>query len=553
MLKHYRMAGMVFFVLCSVSAHSAELRAPAAASAVPSASIPASAEVNASTGPSFRIVRYRIDGNTLIDGAAVQTIVQPHTGENCNFETIQAAVDAIYAAYNALGYQTIRVVIPEQAVQDGIVRLRIIESKLKSIVVQGNRYHSSDNVLRTLPDIKVGQIPNSGDVEEDLRLANENYSKQTQVTFRATEVDGEAEGIARVVDREAGRMAMLLDNTGTIPTGKYRLGVLYQNANVLDRDHQFSLIYQTSPNHLSKVRIASTQYRIPMYDWGSILELGAGYSNVNSGLISTAAGNYTVAGSGKNYSGRFIKLLPRIGKFDQRANFGMDQRTFNNNVSFAGTSNQLVPDIVLHPWSLGYEGTLRDAGSELSLGFSRSMNRPSGKDGNVEAFARPGQRLGANPKYIVWRYNLAYSTVSFSNWLMRFQFNGQYTRDALVSGEQFGAGGMESVRGFGERELADDKGKRGSLEIQTPNLGSAEDSILSGTKALVFYDAASLQRNHLLPGEVPSHFISSTGLGFRTALGKKGMMRLDAADVLHGGGVRKKGSKMVHWALSYIF
>jgi len=560
MPKQRRIAGIVFFLLCSVLAHGAELRLPAvearAASGVPASNIPAATapvEDNTSGGLHFRIVRYRISGNTLIDGATLQTIVQPYTGEDRDFDTIQSAVDTIYAAYNNAGYQTVRVIIPEQALEDGIVKLRVIESKLRNIGVQGNRYHGNDNVLNTLSNIKLGQIPNSKDVEENLRLANENYSKQTQVTFRATDKEGEAEGIARVMDKEPGRAAMLLDNTGTKPTGQYRLGLLYQNANVLNRDHQFSLMYQTSPNHLSKVRIASSQYRIPLYDWGAIMELGAGYSNVNSGLIATAAGNYTVAGSGRSYSGRFIKLLPRIGKFDQRANLGMEERVFNNNVNFAGTTTSLVPNIVLHPWSLGYDGTVRDTGTEWSLGFSREMNRPSGKDSDAAAFALPGQRFGANPKYILWRYNLAYSTAFSDNWLMRFQFNGQQTRDALVSGAQFGVGGMESVRGFNERELADDQGKRATLEIQTPNLSLLDGSIWSGTKALWFYDAANLKHNKALLGEALSHNIASTGLGLRTALGKQGMARLDFADVLRGDGVRKKGSKMIHAGMSYLF
>lgn len=501
----------------------------------------------------FRIAGYQVTGNSLLGTERLKTVVKPYTGDGKDFATIQQAVAAIYDAYNAAGYQTVKVVIPEQEMKDGIVRLQVIESRLTTVVVQGNRFFSTRNILNSIPAARKGMVPNSNDISENLRIANENFAKQTQVTFRPGDKEGEVEGVARVTDKESGRFITMLDNTGTTETGRARLGVVYQNTNVMDRDHQAMVMYQTSPQHLSRVKVFSAQYRIPLYDWDSYLDFGGGYSSVNSGTINTAAGNYSVAGSGRNYNLRLTRLLPRIATYDQRLGFGFDSRRFNNDVKFAGTSMSLVPSIEVHPLSLVYQGALRDAGQSWDVTVSYVKNRPYGTLGNAAAFSQPFQRYRANPYYSLWRLGVNYGYVFASEWATRIQFSGQQTRDALVPGEQFGAGGVESVRGFNEREQSNDIGRRASMEILTPGKSGPEGGWLTGAKGAVFYDWATLKRNLPLPGEAVTSTLSSAGVGLRFALGKQGSAKLDAAQVIKGDGVRKSGSRMIHAALIYAF
>ena len=130
---------------------------------------------------------------------------------------------------------------------------------------------------------------------------------------------------------------------------------------------------------------------------------------------------------------------------------------------------------------------------------------------------------------------------------------GQETRYALISGEQFGAGGVDSVRGFHERVLSNDKGRRVSIELQTPELASKYDLKDIKLRALVFYDAARLKRNKALPGEDSTQAISSFGIGLRGSLKKSLALRLDCGVVNEGGGVESSGSKMVHASIVAYF
>lgn len=98
-----------------------------------------------------------------------------------------------------------------------------------------------------------------------------------------------------------------------------------------------------------------------------------------------------------------------------------------------------------------------------------------------------------------------------ADWHLRIAIDGQYTHDALVSGEQFGIGGQDSVRGFDERELTNDRGNRATLEIQTPNFDE-QFGPGAAARALVFADQGWLRRNQPLPGEVVRSHLASVGV-----------------------------------------
>ncbi len=553
MFRLYCSIGLV--VLCAAGMAYAEEAAvsPAVAQAAPTTS----SETTSAEAPDvlhFSIVRFQIDGNTLIDSDRLQWAVHPYIGEKQDFESIQNAVSAIYEVYLDAGYQTVKIVIPEQAIQEGVVKLQIVESTLQQLRVQGNKFFSEANVLRSLVAARVGTVPDAKAIGENLRLANENFAKQTQITFRPTEQEGQAEGIVRVVDRNPKRAFALLDNTGTATTGRYRLGLVFQHANLADLDDQFTFLYQTSPSQPGQVTILNAQYRLPLYDHNAFVEIGAGYSNVDSGTINTAAGSYTVSGSGSSYTWHFIKPLPRFGEVDQRLNFGFDTRRFHNNVRLVGLANSLVPGIELHPLSLSYQATAQ--GEELGWNAAATLvrNIPLGDgSGGTAAFKLPGQRSDANPNYTILRFNAGLSRTTESEWLYRVQMNAQLTSDALVAGEQFGAGGAESVRGFEERELSNDKGYRVSLEAQTPVLFNEEEGFFLRGKGVIFTDAAGLSRNKPLPGEATASHISSFGVGLRSGFSKKGTARLDLADVIEGGGVRQAGKLRLHVGVIYLF
>lgn len=504
--------------------------------------------------PHFTIQQYLIEGNSKVSTAQLNASVLSFTGEGKDFSTIESAVEAIRKAYKASGYEAVRVSIPKQEIDDGIVRLQVTEATISNVLIQGNKYFDEANLRHSLPALQNGEMPNIKKLGINLQLTNESFAKQTQVTFRQGQDPRTVEAVVNVADDQPWHAAISLDNTGTTDTGDWRLGFAYMNANMFNRDHTFSAQYVTSPDHLSDVEIFGLSYRIPLYSLGDAIELSASHSSVNSGVVNTTAGTYGISGSGDSFGAHYIYLLPRVADWDQRLNMGVDYRHFSNSVKLqGGAGDSLVPDLEIHPISLSYIGSVRGQDREWGGGISLHHNIPGGQDGKASDLQQVGARPQANPTYSLVRYDAHITQSLPAAFKVHAEFSGQYTKDALISGEQFGIGGSSSVRGFHERVIANDYGHQASVELHTPDFGHLIKTGKIKLSALAFYDFAVARRNHAALGEATQNHISSAGFGIRSSIGTRTNLRFDIAKVLDDDTIGNDGDVRAHVNLMVLF
>src|SRR5215469_3110044 len=90
-------------------------------------------------------------GSHLLPVRDVERAVYPHLGPGRDIEAVKQASDALEKAYKDAGYGTVFVDIPEQTVEDGIVRLKVTEGTLAHVRVRGERYFSGRQILAELP------------------------------------------------------------------------------------------------------------------------------------------------------------------------------------------------------------------------------------------------------------------------------------------------------------------------------------------------------------------------------------------------------------------
>ncbi len=497
--------------------------------------------------PRFEIKRFDVQGNTLLSPEVVQAAVAPFAGEDKDFADIQRALEALEQSYRDRGYGVVQVLLPEQDITKGVVQFRVNQPRVGRVLIDGNKHFDAENIRRSLPTVKEGETPNSRAIARNLALLGEHPVKQTNVLLRSGAKEGEVDVNIKVSDDKPWRGFLTIDNTGTGETGYYRAGIGLQHSNLFNRDHTLTAQYITSPTEPSKVSIYGVGYRIPFYDLNSSLDLIAGYSDVDSGTVQ---GLFNVSGAGTIAIARWNYLLPRWSELEQKLAFGLDYREFQNDVVFAGT--QIVPDITIHPASLTYSGLRRYAAVELSFFASGSTNIPGANDGDDLAFQLT--RPGASEHYTIFRGGFNYVRQFKNEWQTRVGLNGQYTKDLLVPGEQYGLGGPDTVRGYLLREVANDRGYSGQAELYTPDIArhlEAPDELR--VRFLAFYDYGSLKRNDPLPGEIDHSVLASTGVGLRLSYAKSVSLRFDVANILKPTLNRDDGSWRVSAALAIIY
>ncbi len=504
--------------------------------------------------PRFDINRYVVIGNTLLPGPEVERVVAPHTGTGKDFADIQRALEALEQAYRARGYSVVQVILPEQDITRGVVHFQVIQPRVGRVVIEGNTHFNAENIRHSLPTVKEGETPNSREIASNLLLASEHPVKQTTVLLRSGASEDQVDVNIKVADNKPWRVFLSADNTGTPDTGDYRMGIGFQHSNLFNRDHSLTAQFVTSPDHVKDVQIYGFGYRIPLYRWSAALDLIAGYSDVNSGVVQ---GLFNVSGSGTIFGARLSYFLPKWGEVEQKLALGLDYRAFKNEVILAGQG--FVPDITIHPLSLIYSGLLRITAAEFSYYGSAARNLPGGNHGREEDFRGPkpgfpnGARAGADADYLLFRYGANYMRSFRNDWQARAGFNAQHTDDVLIAGEQFGAGGQDSVRAFRLREATNDKGYVGTLELYAPDFGSRLGQEGVRARALAFFDIGQLRRNNAQLGEVAKENLSSVGLGLRLSKTNAYSIRLDVGQVLDGAGSRTQNDIRVNASAVLIY
>jgi hemolysin activation/secretion protein len=526
----------------------------------------------AEEAPRFDIRRFVFEGASLVPAEQLVAATQDFAGAGRSFADVQRALEAVERAYSEAGYSAVQVILPEQELERGEVRFQIVEAKVGRVIVEGNKHYSEANVRASVPALAPGRAPNINEIARGLRVANESPSKQSTVLLRSGQEEATVDAVVRVVDEDPVKFSVTLDNTGNAQTGKLRVGLGFQHGNSNGGDEVITLQYVYAPytDELNaagepkdftiipnrKVTILGFGYRIPLYAAGDTLDFTAGYSNVDSGTVS---GIFNVTGAGTIFGARYTRNLDRIGDYDHRWQISLDYRSYDNkDVTAVGdpTNTQLIPDVTVHPITVLYSGIYRQQDGELGFQFGISANTPGGNDGDDATFcASRSNGLGqcASAAYKIWRWGVNYNRALPADWQGRIAMNGQFTNNMLVTGEQFGLGGMDSVRGFLEREVTSDSGYRGTAEVYSPDFGGRTGIGGLRTRALAFVDWGGVQRNHPAPGEIERQHIASAGLGARIAHGTNFSLRADWAMVWNEGGNQGSGDSRVHFSLSYVF
>ncbi len=502
--------------------------------------------------PHFDINRFDVRGNTLLPVQTLDSTVAPFLGKQRDFADVMGALEALEAVYHARGYELVRIDLPEQELNQGVVILNVVQTKIGNVVVEGNQNFTDANIRNSLPGLREGETPDLKAISKSLKLANENPAKKTVMKMKSGAQDDEVDATLSVAEESVWLTTLNLDNTGTDQVGKTYASVILQNANMFGRDHVMSLQYTTTVEKPESVSVYGFGYHVPLYALGDSLDFFASYADVDAGVvpITINAGvlDFALTGKGTTYGARYNQNLPTVGHYESKLVYGVDYKAFRNGMQTSGV--ELGSDITVHPVSVGYQGNWTLPNGDVNGGVTLLHNIAGGSNGGQADFDA-SDRSNANADYTALRFLLSTTQALPADWLARVLVNGQYSNDALISAEQFGAGGASSVRGFQEREVSNDSGVTANFEVYSSPLCRNTDW---QCRVLAFYDTSYLTRNHALPGEFKSIAISSIGVGVRLQLRNNVSFQMDYGHVLHAEATAtQKGDDRLHARLGLSF
>lgn len=443
---------------------------------------------------------YVVTGFNPLSKKKTESIVNKYTGTFSNLDSIRDAAEALETAIKAKGYTLQSVIVPPQPISNRVITLQVVGFVISDIKVVGNKHFSEENIRRSIPGLQTGEPPNTKKLDRSLQVANKNPRKRTNLRFMsASEEEEGLETTLNVSDRSPYQIFAWSNNTGTENTGEFRLGVGLQHANLFGRDHVATATYATSPDQQEKVGQFGMNYRIPTYRAGGLIDLLYANSDIDTGRV---AGGFDLSGAGEVFGGSYTQYFQKRENHSHTLVFAVADKLFENDIDFEGT--RFSTNVRSRPLSVRYLG--QRVGRKWVFDFFGAgfVNLPGGSFNNDVAYNLA--RLGASNDWTAVRFGVS-AARSIGRWQFSTRIAGQYTTEPLIPGEQFGLGGLYSIRGFREREIAGDRGYWLSIQMAAPRKW--------GMTPLAFIDVAEATRIDPQPGELRRETLSSTGVGLR--------------------------------------
>ncbi|ABQ26788.1 ShlB/FhaC/HecB family hemolysin secretion/activation protein [Geotalea uraniireducens] len=495
----------------------------------------------------FEISYIVIEGNTIFQRERLDELMKGSLGPGKTSADVEKARDVLEKFYHDEGYPTVLVNIPEQSVDGGVIRLQVIESKIGKVAVNGNRYFSTEMILKRIPSFQSGGIIFVPRVQQEIGKINRIPDLKVMPNMTPSREIGVVDVELKVEDHRPLHGSLELNNRSTQSTTGLRLNGALHYDNFWQRLHSISLQYQTSPQKLNEVQVVSGSYTLPA-PWNDEQKLVL--YGVWSDSQSAFGEGFKTVGKGNIVGARYmLPLAPKDG-YSHSFVCGLDYKDFEDTVNLDGVEASKSPISYL-PWSFAYSSMLQD-GSGFTQ-FSAALNlafRNLASD--QQEFA--DKRFKGNGNYIYLTLGVDRMQKLPAGFGLHVKADGQISDQPLISNEQFAAGGMESVRGYRESEKLGDSAFHGSVELSSPDLASfSRYKEKAQCIPYLFYDAALLHLKNPLPAQRPDVVLQGAGFGVRGALMGNLEYQLDWGFALEDTEAVKIGDSHGYFRVKYAF
>lgn len=465
--------------------------------------------------------------------------VKPYLGKPLTQATISALVKDIFAYCKTHGHSLVDVVVPEQAVDRGVVQIALVEFKAGKLTITGNRWFS-DQAIRRYIHLKDGEILDDSELVDDVNAINQNPFRHASIIYDRTALD-QADVEIAVKDRLPLRVYGGYDTTGQAGLSRGRVFAGFVWGNVLGLDQLLSFQYRSSTDLLTGIPDVPGRPDLPEFQSYSASYSLPTFGNQRLAISGDYEEQVPVLDSGFNSVGkswevepRYIVPLPLRPLLSQELRVGVDYKRSNTQQEFTGVqifnSDTAIAQGVVE-YALNYDDP---HGVNERFGTSTLLLSLYGSPGGLTPDNSTAQfqvvRPGATADYVYMRL-LADRTTPLPgpfSWFVSGE--AQWASGPLLSSEQIFLGGVDTIRAYAQDTFGGDNGALLRNELRVDVLG-ADHALFSqfGTKdswlneqQLQFYgfwDVGWAKDIIAQPGQPDSATLQSLGVGLRYSLG----------------------------------
>ena len=409
----------------------------------------------------------------LLDAARAQ---QPSQGFSIN--QLQKVADKVAAYYREHGFVLAQAFIPAQQVTNGEVTVEVLEGKLAGVKVEGNKHYPVRTLVRPFKSL-VGQPLDKDSIESAL-LTLTNYPGLTAFGVLGAGKDvGTTNLTLRVQNEDRVHLDSETDNYGTQYAGEYREQLTLTINDPLHYADRLKLTGQYATSFKgsgASGTYGGADYEIPLFspnDSIHLLHLTNAYDVGAAAAVANAKSTGKTRVDEVGYRHDFDRT--RLGSASIGIAFNVKSATFDAPPAVI-YDDKLTTARIDAQWEgidTRFRGVDRAAFS-YTHGFNDLLGSLGAYDPNNSLADSRVSRLGASGQFNKFTLELQRLQRITQYTSLMLRVDGQYTKDPLVSLEQFSMGGPDSVRAYSVAEVLAEKGGIATLELSAgpPGLSS---------------------------------------------------------------------------------
>ncbi len=464
-------------------------------------------------GEKVLINKILVEGATLLSQPEIDKVISQFLGTELSLKGMQRVADLLTDEYRKKGYATSRVYIPPQTMKENTLILRVVEGKMGSYEIRGNKYFKTALLEKKL-NLKQGAYFDYGQLQKSLTYINEHPDRNAKAVLVPGKEPGTTDLVIEVKDRLPVHIGFEYDNFGSRYVETNRWSKVFEHNNLLGFDDKAYFKMQRSEDTLS--RLKHGRYSFPvnptldvgMYIVNTTTKLGKEYINLSSRSYAFVVGVFA------------NKMLYSDDVLDVRFNLGYDYKNIENYLLDAISSTDNVRVL-----KGGLDVDFNDKWARNILTMEIDTGLPEvmgGMHAKSDSSSRGGAGAGGRFVKLYGNYYRLQPFYLDTNLLFKNTF--QFSNYDLVASEQFQIGGPASVRGYSPAEFSGDKGAYSSVEWSMPVylLGkktkvpfTKNTSFYDSLKFVTFYDWGTTHVNTVLAGEKKYRNLSGWGVGVR--------------------------------------
>jgi hemolysin activation/secretion protein len=406
----------------------------------------------------FLVRQLNVEGNTVFDSATLQALLAPLQDKRLTLPQIAEGIEAITTYYRAAGYPLARTIIPAQTIEDGVLRVQVIEANWGQVELSNNSAVKDAVLLRTLSALEKGSVIRLDALERATLLLSDLPGVAPRALLRAGQEVGSSDLVVEAQPGAPWSASLSADNFGSRYTGVARTNANLQWNNPLGRGDTLGLSNLSSQaGGLNYVRVA---YEVPV--WLAGMQAGMDNSGMQYRLGDTAA---SLMASGKaDTSSLWLRgALVRSPRANLNARLGFANNVLQDHVDSTGVKT----DRTLNVWSLEFSGERQDdwlVGGTNTLALALYGGRVGFDDQTAAAQDASTANTAGGFGRATWA--LSRNQALGAGVSAVLSMNGQWAQQNLDNGQKFSIGGASSVRAYSSGVLSGDGGAFGSLELR---------------------------------------------------------------------------------------